>query len=206
MMNTQNPDLPNNETREAILKVAEELFSKRGYAAVKLRDIAAAVGMRHASLYYYAPGGKEDLFVEVMQRSFQRHRTGMAQAIRAAGPALPDQMQAVAEWIVSQPPMDLARMTNADLPAIDPQKAAELSKLALDAMTIPIIEALQAAAVRGAITPMPNYGMAAMAFTVLLQSTHQIPEEAVQREIPGGRKAIGQTLVNMLLYGWLPRQ
>src|SRR5690348_6377925 len=100
-------DIPTNENREQILKVAEELFSKRGFAAVTLRDIAAAVGMRHASLYYYAPGGKEALFVEVMRRSFHRHREGMAQAIADAGDDFSDQMNAVSTWIISQPPMDL---------------------------------------------------------------------------------------------------
>lgn len=198
-------DIPTNENRDQILKVAEELFSMRGFAAVTLRDIAAAVGMRHASLYYYAPGGKEALFIEVMRRSFHRHREGMAQAIADAGDDFSDQMNAVATWIISQPPMDLARMTHADLPAIDPQAAAELGKLAIDCMTTPIIDALKAAEGRGAIRPMMDHGMAAMALNVLLQSVHQIPEQAIQRDIPGGRAALGQSLVEMLLLGWLPR-
>ena len=198
-------NIPNNETREQILRVAEELFSKRGFAAVKLRDIALAVGMRHASLYYYAPGGKEGLFVEVMQRSFHRHREGMAQAIATAGDDLSAQMNALATWIISQPPMDLARMAHADLPAIDPQIAAELGELAIDSMTIPIIDALKAAEARGAIRPLMDHGLAAMAFNVLLQSVHQVPAEAIEQNIPGGRVAMGQTLVDMLLYGWIPR-
>ena len=198
-------DIPNNETREQILSVAEELFSKRGLAAVKLRDIAAAVGMRHASLYYYAPAGKEGLFVEVMRRSFHRHREGMAQAIAAAGDDLFAQMNALATWIISQPPMDLSRMAHADLPAIEPQMAAELGKLAIDSMTIPIIDALKAAEARGAIRPLMDHGLAAMAFNVLLQSVHQVPAEAIEHSIPGGRAAMGQTLVDMLLYGWMPR-
>ena len=198
-------DIPSNETREQILSVAEALFSKRGFAAVKLRDIAAAVGMRHASLYYYAPGGKEGLFVEVMQRSFHRHREGMAQAIATAGDDLSAQMNALATWIISQPPMDLARMAHADLPAIDPQIAAELGELAIDSMTIPIIDALKAAEARGAIRPLMDHGLAAMAFNVLLQSVHQVPAEAIEQNIPGGRVAMGQTLVDMLLYGWIPR-
>lgn len=197
---------PNNETREQILTVAEELFFQRGYAAVKLRDIAAAVGMRHASLYYYAPGGKEELYVEVMRRSFHRHREGISQAIRSASNSLVDQLVAVAEWMLSQPAVDLTRMTNADLPAIDSKVAAELGKLAIDSMTKPLIDALKAAAARGEIEPMPHYGLAAMAFNVLIQSTHHIPADAVEREFAGGRKVITQTLVNMLLYGWSPRK
>ncbi len=77
--------LPDNETCEHILKVANELFSQRGFAAVRLRDIAAAVGMKHASLYYYVPGGKEQLFIEVLERNFHRHREGLTQAIQGPG-------------------------------------------------------------------------------------------------------------------------
>lgn len=48
-------DLPQNETRTRLLDAADGLFSRRGHTAVTLRDIASKVGMRHASLYYYAP-------------------------------------------------------------------------------------------------------------------------------------------------------
>lgn len=198
-------DIPDNETRELILKVAEELFMKRGYAAVKLRDIAAEVGMRHASLYYYAPGGKKDLFVEVMKRSLHRHRTGLAQTIADADDTICEQMYAAAEWMITQPPMDLARMTEADLPALDPETAAELGHLAIESITVPLVEALGTASVRGEIAPMDDYGTAAMAFTVLIESVHNIPEEVVKHRIPGGRKQMSKTLTNMLLNGWLPR-
>lgn len=198
-------DIPNNETKEQILIVAEELFAKKGYAAVKLRDIAAKVGMRHASLYYYAPGGKEALYVEVMKRSFQRYRSGMTRAIAEADGPLPEQMRAVADWLIMQPPMDLARMVEADFPSIDPHVARELEQLAISSLTAPIIHALQRADEQGAIAPLQDYGMAAMAFIVLIQNTHHIPDEAVEREVPGGRRQIAHTLVNMLLYGWLPR-
>ena len=106
---------PNNETRQRILDAAEELFSKRGYAAVRLRDIAGAVGMRHASLYYYAPKGKQQLFVEVMERNFARHLEGLAAAISGAGDDLRAQMYAVAEWLITQPPLDFGRMQQSDM-------------------------------------------------------------------------------------------
>jgi hypothetical protein len=48
-------DVLENETSERILDVAEALFMAHGYSAVKLRDIAETVGMRHASLYYHVP-------------------------------------------------------------------------------------------------------------------------------------------------------
>lgn len=82
---------PNNATWLRILDTAEDLFAKRGFAAVKLRDIASAIGMRHASLYYYAPGGKEQLYIEVMDRVLRRHRAGLEHVIVAAGDDLREQ-------------------------------------------------------------------------------------------------------------------
>lgn len=43
------------DTKEKILWEALELFSVRGYGAVSVRDIAAAVGIRESSLYNHFP-------------------------------------------------------------------------------------------------------------------------------------------------------
>lgn len=193
-------DIPQNETRERILAVAEKLFTSRGYSAVRLRDIAQEVGMRHASLYYYAPGGKEGLYVEVMQRNFERHQAGMAQAIADAGSDVRRQIHAVAQWLVTQPPVDLARMKEADLPSLDPQKAQMLGDLAVNAMTIPLIETLARAKAAGVIQ-VDDPELAAMAFITLMQSVHNIPAE----HLPEGLAPLGTQLADMLLYGWLAR-
>ena len=111
-------DAPPNLTLQRILDAAEAQFSERGYVPVRLRDIAAAIGAKHTVLYYYLPGGKEQLYVDVMTRSLQRHRLGMEAAIAQAGPDLRRQMQAVAAWLLSQPPLNLARMEASDFPAI----------------------------------------------------------------------------------------
>src|SRR5688500_2573667 len=125
---------PGTEARERVLDAAEQLFAQRGYAAVTLRDIGAAVGIRHASLYHHAPGGKEALFVEVTERHLERHRAGLVSVIAAAEPDLRAQLHAAAGWLLSQPPMDLIRMTYSDMPAIAEAHAERLSWLAYGAM------------------------------------------------------------------------
>jgi AcrR family transcriptional regulator len=189
-------DLPNNETRARLLDAAEALFAARGYAAVKLRDIAAAVQLRHASLYYYVPGGKEQLYVEVMERNLQRHRQGMADAIERAGPDLRQQLYAVADWLVAQPPLDVTRMYQADMPALDPAQAERLSEVAFDALRMPIVTALEAAYTRGEISA-PDRHMAALALVSLVQSIHGVPVPIT----PAERQSIGRSLVDMLLDG-----
>ena len=52
------------ETRARILRESVALFALKGYAHTSLSDIAEAVGIRKASLYYYIDT-KEDLLYEI---------------------------------------------------------------------------------------------------------------------------------------------
>lgn len=53
---------------EQTLLAAHELFAARGYAAVKMDDIAAAVGVTKPLLYNYF-GNKEQLYITCMERA-----------------------------------------------------------------------------------------------------------------------------------------
>jgi AcrR family transcriptional regulator len=52
--------------------VAEHRLAARGYTSVTLKDIANQLGIKQASLYYHFPGGKENLYMEVMILSIIR--------------------------------------------------------------------------------------------------------------------------------------
>ncbi|MEU3057930.1 TetR/AcrR family transcriptional regulator [Streptomyces griseus] len=54
-------------TRARILDAATDLFSRSGFHAVSLRDIAAHAGLTHAGLLHHFPG-KESLLIEVLER------------------------------------------------------------------------------------------------------------------------------------------
>src|SRR3954452_25593916 len=51
-------------TRETILAAAQRLFGERGYDATSLRQIADAVGMTKAAVYYHYPA-KEHMLLEL---------------------------------------------------------------------------------------------------------------------------------------------
>ena len=55
-------------TRDLIIETALEMFSKKGYAAVSMRDISGAVGIRPSSLYYHFKS-KQDIFDAVVQKA-----------------------------------------------------------------------------------------------------------------------------------------
>ncbi len=193
-------ELPNNETYARILEVASTLFSQRGYASVRLRDIAQAVGMRHASLYYYAPGGKEQLFIAVMECTFQHHRVGLLHAVQEAGEDIREQMRAIARWFISQAALDLTRMQKSDLTAIEPEQAQRLMELAFNSLREPIVQALQHAQEKHEIE-VPDVDLAAMAAVGLFHSVHTMPESFPDTV----RFEVGEQMADLLLRGLLKR-
>ncbi len=192
-------DIP-SEARERLLREAERQFGERGYTAVTLREIANALQIKQASLYHHVPGGKEQLFVEVAERTFAHHRTGLEQAIAEAGPDLRIALRAVATWLLSHPPMDLVRMTYSDMPAIDPAHAQRLSWLAYSSMIAPIEAALTMALERGAIQHH-NLGLVAGGLLGMIESLHAAPGDA-----PISRVTMAYELIDVMLDGLRPRE
>lgn len=69
------------ERMEQTLSVAHELFAGRGYAAVTMDEVAAAVGVTKPLLYNYF-GNKERLYVACMERAGDALFAMIAEAVR----------------------------------------------------------------------------------------------------------------------------
>lgn len=82
-------------TRQRILDGAAKLFRAHGYAATPLNDIAAAAGMRAASLYYHF-ASKEDLVREMLRISAERTFAAAKRAVEVlpAGTPFEDRLAA----------------------------------------------------------------------------------------------------------------
>src|SRR5258706_4996060 len=83
-------------TRQAILHAAAGLFREKGYAAVSLRDIAHAVGMKTGSLYYHFDS-KEGLVEEILTLGTQGAMEASIAAVESLGPGADpvDKLEAV---------------------------------------------------------------------------------------------------------------
>src|SRR5947209_2816501 len=62
--------LVEQETRRQILTKAADLFLTKGYKGVSMKELAQAVEVTSAALYYHFPKGKEDLFTTMIQTVF----------------------------------------------------------------------------------------------------------------------------------------
>lgn len=188
------------EARERVLDAAERLFMTRGYKATTLSAVASAVGIRTASLYYHAPGGKDQLFVEVVERSLARHRRGLEAAIQAAGSDWTAQLQAAAEWLFSQPAMDLVRMYQTDIPAVGEQNAARLGIAIYESLQRPLKNVLLDAQARGEIdAPQPD--LVAASFFSIVQTIHNTPPAQLREP----KSAMAAEMIRILSHGLTSR-
>jgi AcrR family transcriptional regulator len=61
---------------DRLVRVAANLFRKKGYAATTTRELAAALGVQKATIYHYI-ANKEDLLYEISRLSLNRVRTAV---------------------------------------------------------------------------------------------------------------------------------
>ncbi|MCP2255999.1 transcriptional regulator, TetR family [Prauserella aidingensis] len=76
------------ETPAEIRRVALEMFATRGYDATSVRDIAAAVGIRGATMYHHF-AAKEEILWDLTQTAILRLANSWAAAKEKLGPADP---------------------------------------------------------------------------------------------------------------------
>ncbi|MDX2162134.1 MAG: TetR/AcrR family transcriptional regulator [bacterium] len=188
--------MQHSEARERVLLAAERLFAERGYAAVTVKDIAAAAGIHHASLYHHAPQGKTQLFVEVTERTIARHQAGIADAILSAGDDLRAQLYAIAAWMLTQPPLDMIRMVHSDVPALDADSGQHLLGYAYAAIQMPIEAVFQQAQQHGEIQPLDSGNLAGALFS-MIQGTFTLPNAYLHRS----RQALANEIIDVLLTG-----
>jgi len=179
-MLVESPGIPSQ--RERILDAAERLFMERGFAAVTLRDIGTELDTTHAALYYHFPGGKEALFAEVAERNVRRHGEGLAAAIEAAGIGLRARLRGAAAWLVSQPPMDLIRMTQSDFPSLPDADAGRIMSLIYELILLRLQAVFETARASGEIADC-DPGLVAGGLVGMVESLHSIPVFARRRSL-----------------------
>jgi AcrR family transcriptional regulator len=76
-----------SERHAQIYRAAAALFCERGYDATTMSDIAQTVGITKAALYYFVPGGKQDLLYDVMSFGLDRLEAQVVTPARAIADA-----------------------------------------------------------------------------------------------------------------------
>ncbi|HTS46182.1 MAG TPA: TetR/AcrR family transcriptional regulator [Puia sp.] len=86
-------------TEEKIKEAARRLFTQKGYAAVKTRDIAEEAGINLALLNYYFRS-KEKLFNMIMAESLQQFILGIASILKDETVAREERMEKIVSYYI----------------------------------------------------------------------------------------------------------
>ncbi|HXF27170.1 MAG TPA: TetR/AcrR family transcriptional regulator [Bryobacteraceae bacterium] len=191
------PAVEETPAREAVLEAAERHFALRGYAAVSLKDIADDLGIRQPSLYYHVPGGKEELFVEVMLRHMDRHREALVAAIESGPPDLESCLTRVAAWKLSQPPICWGRVVAADFPQLAPENAKRIEDAMRRCVFLPLRDLFARPRHQERLRPVHPNAMAS-AFLSMVESV-PIAQHFSRR----GRDEHVTSIIDLLMHGVL---
>jgi len=87
-----------NTTRNDIMEAARELFAKRSYEAVSVRDIVSQAGANVAAVSYHF-GGKENLYREIVRQDLAALRSWIAE-VRDENSTTRDKMEILVEGLL----------------------------------------------------------------------------------------------------------
>jgi TetR/AcrR family transcriptional regulator len=108
---TNNPKSKAERSKAAILAAAENHFSRLGFAATRLEDIADELGLTRAALFYYF-NDKQTLFDAMIADSFGAFASQLSELLEPASGTISERLElAAGAWVdavVSRP--NLARL------------------------------------------------------------------------------------------------
>jgi len=84
MSSQTSKTLPKRKTREEILALSVPLFARRGYDGVSMRDVATAVGLTQAALYYHF-SDKDQLYLDAVAYEFREREAALKDMLAGNG-------------------------------------------------------------------------------------------------------------------------
>lgn len=143
--------------RRHILAVARELFMSRGYRAVSTREIAAAVGLTQPALYHHF-GGKEALYIAVLEDELGTRSQAMWEAARLDAPA-EQRLTAIVHAIADRSDHDLSQMFHDLRFEVSEQNRQHIREAFREAMMSPLLTVVAALEAEGVIAPSDRVGL-----------------------------------------------
>jgi AcrR family transcriptional regulator len=134
--NAADPLPPRAEAGGTLRRIQEEAlrqFAARGYHAVSVRDLAAAVGIHASSIYAHVPS-KADLLADLLRLGHLEHRDRLRQALLDCGSDPNDQVAALTRAHVrmhAEYPL-LARVANRELGVLEGVARDEIAAVRVD--------------------------------------------------------------------------
>ena len=88
-------------SKNRIIETATRLINERGYAGVKVNDIAYLANVSVGNLYYHFPNGKASILTEIMSKLTEGYHADFQEKMRAEGiPELEQGFDEALEWLL----------------------------------------------------------------------------------------------------------
>ena len=115
--------------RDLIVETAADLFREHGYSATSVRQIAEAVGVTEAALYYHFKEGKRELLQAVLVTQMPDFTNIIGECSDAD--SLPDLMRCISQKIqtIGRESMDRFRWIVSEFPRLSEQERADFHNL-----------------------------------------------------------------------------
>ncbi len=168
---------PKKKMHEEILKLSIPLFAKTGYEGVSMRDVAVAVGLTPAALYYHF-ADKEQLYVDAVGYAFWKV-TGVLKTAIEAAPTPLAQLEAIVSVATKMLAKDrsLVRLMQWVKLDSDRQRLQKLGTTAFDELFLTIHKLV------GKLTPGYNAGLLAVSIASMVVFPFEVMDTC--RFLPG---------------------
>jgi AcrR family transcriptional regulator len=179
-----------SNVRGRIIEEATNLFVLHGYHGISMREIAEAVGISKAGLYYHFRD-KEALFLAILNEHLE-HLERLIKDARKAGPTTREQVAALVRAILEQVPDQRAiiRLASQEMPHISQTARAEFSRLYQEKFLGQIQDILRDGIIAGEVRAMD----VSLATWVLLGMMYPFFYPSQERELESRDEAINLIL------------
>jgi AcrR family transcriptional regulator len=145
------------DMRQRILDEAARLFVSSGYHGISMREIAEAVGVSKAGLYYHFRD-KEELFLAMLMACLDRLDHGLTQA-SARDQSARSEIEAILRAIFAQPPEQRAimRLASSELGHLTPKARAAFGERYYTQFIGRVEQALRGGVERGELRPLDTH-------------------------------------------------
>ena len=171
---------------ERIMEEATRLFVTRGYHGISMREIAEAVGVSKAGLYYHFKD-KEDLFIAILTANLEQIDRIITQA-RQTGQTARERISQIIQAILGQAPHQRAiiRLASQEMGRLSQTARDQFDRL-YQAKFIDQLEAiLREGSARGELRPINT----SAATWILLGMAYPYLDPAHARDAEGMREAV----------------
>lgn len=188
--------------RAEILAAARRLFMTRGYRAVTTREIADAVGLTQPALYHHF-GGKEILYIAVLEDDLERQSATIRAAVESEAPAR-ERLLRLATSIADQGDHDLGQLFHDLRFEISEDNRRRIGLAFRDAMLAPMLALVDALLDEGEIAPPEVSGMSRAETAMFVLSVIRMLKDVAGGPARGSQRSseqIGETTVRLVLRG-----